>query len=106
MGDDRFAKIPKQTQRPSGPCSACSTTGYERVTMKSKVKLSAVILSFILIGSVEPVFAQANFYEGKTIRFIVGFPAGGGYATYPRLIARHMGKYVPGNPVFVVDNMA
>jgi tripartite-type tricarboxylate transporter receptor subunit TctC len=74
--------------------------------MKSKVKLSAVILSFILIGSVEPVFPQANFYEGKTIRFIVGFSAGGGYDTYTRLIARHMGKYVPGNPVFVVDNMA
>jgi hypothetical protein len=74
--------------------------------MKSKVKLSAVILSFILNGSVEPVFPQANFYEGKTIRFIVGFSAGGGYDTYTRLIARHMGKYVPGNPVFVVDNMA
>jgi hypothetical protein len=63
MGDDRFAKIPKQTQRLSDPCSAYSTTGYERVTMKSKVKLLAVIVSFILIGSVEPVFAQANFYE-------------------------------------------
>ena len=74
--------------------------------MKSKVKLSGVLLSLILIGSVEPVFAQANFYEGKTIRFIVGFSAGGGYDTYTRLIARHMGKYVPGNPVFVVDNMA
>ena len=74
--------------------------------MKSSVKLSAVLLSLILIGSVEPVFAQANFYEGKTIRFIVGFSAGGGYDTYTRLIARHMGKYVPGNPVFVVDNMA
>src|SRR6266571_6866006 len=74
--------------------------------MKSSVKLSAVLLSLILIGSVEAVLAQANFYEGKTIRFIVGFSAGGGYDTYTRLIARHMGKYVPGNPVFVVDNMA
>jgi tripartite-type tricarboxylate transporter receptor subunit TctC len=36
----------------------------------------------------------------------VGFSAGGGYDAYTRTIARHMGKHVPGNPVFVVDNMA
>src|SRR5262249_3154899 len=73
--------------------------------MKNNIKLIAVLLGFILLSS-ECVRAQANFYEGKTIRFIVGFSAGGGYDTYTRLIARHMGKYVPGNPVFVVDNMA
>ena len=36
----------------------------------------------------------------------MGFSAGGGYDAYTRTIARHMGKHVPGNPVFVVDNMA
>src|SRR5215470_15522814 len=74
--------------------------------MKNNSKLIAVLLGFILFSGTECVLAQANFYEGKTIRFIVGFSAGGGYDTYTRLIARHMGKYVPGNPVFVVDNMA
>src|SRR5262245_57696202 len=74
--------------------------------MKKYVKRAAILLGFILLGRVEPVFAQASFYEGKTIRFIVGFSAGGGYDTYTRLIARHMGKHVPGNPVFVVENMA
>src|SRR5262245_26795703 len=74
--------------------------------MKNNIKLIAVLLGLILLSSTECVRAQANFYEGKTIRFIVGFSAGGGYDTYTRLIARHMGKYVPGNPVFVVDNMA
>ena len=74
--------------------------------MKNNIKLIAVLLCFILLSGTECVRAQANFYEGKTIRFIVGFSAGGGYDTYTRLIARHMGKYVPGNPVFVVDNMA
>jgi tripartite-type tricarboxylate transporter receptor subunit TctC len=49
-------------------------------------------------------FAQ-NFYGGKTIRVIVGGSAGGGFDTYSRLIARHMGKHVPGNPTFVVENM-
>jgi tripartite-type tricarboxylate transporter receptor subunit TctC len=46
-----------------------------------------------------------EFYKGKTIRFIVGYAAGGGYDTYTRAIARHVGKYVPGNPSTVVENM-
>jgi len=43
--------------------------------------------------------------EGRVIRFIVGFSVGGGFDTYTRLIARHFGKYVPGNPTTLVENM-
>ena len=39
-----------------------------------------------------------SFYKGKTVRLIVAFSAGGGYDTYSRTIARHLGKYIPGNP--------
>ncbi len=74
--------------------------------MKRRVKLTGILVGLLLIAGAEEVFAQANFYEGKAIRFIVGFSAGGGYDAYTRTIARHMGKHVPGNPVFVVDNMA
>ena len=74
--------------------------------MKFSVKGMAIILAMILLLGAEPVLAQTNFYAGKTVRFIVGFSAGGGYDTYTRLISRHMGRHVPGNPVFVVDNMA
>lgn len=49
--------------------------------------------------------AAAPYYEGKTIRLIVGFSAGGGFDTYSRLIARHMGHHIPGNPTIVVENM-
>ena len=49
--------------------------------------------------------AQSPFYEGKTLRIIVGASAGGGYDTYSRTIARHMGKHIPGNPTILVDNM-
>ena len=49
--------------------------------------------------------SQDNFYRGKTVRIIVGASAGGGYDTYTRTIARHMGKHIPGNPTLVVDNM-
>src|SRR3972149_785979 len=49
--------------------------------------------------------AQANFYEGKTIRIIVGFSPGGGYDALARMLSRHMPKYIPGNPTIVVENM-
>ncbi len=49
--------------------------------------------------------AQDNFYRGKTVRIIVGAAPGGGYDTYSRMIARHIGKHIPGNPTFLVENM-
>ena len=49
--------------------------------------------------------SEDAYYKGKTIRMIVAFSAGGGYDTYSRTIARHLGKYIPGNPTVVVDNM-
>jgi tripartite-type tricarboxylate transporter receptor subunit TctC len=52
-----------------------------------------------------PGHAAAPFYEGKTIRVVVGFSAGGGFDTYSRLIARHMGRHIPGSPGMVVENM-
>ena len=53
-----------------------------------------------------PAAAPAqDVYKDKTIRFIVGQAAGGGYDTYTRLIARHIVKHIPGNPSAVVENM-
>src|SRR5437660_8508982 len=74
--------------------------------MRFWMKIRAILLGILICGGAQRVLAQTNFYEGKTVRFIVGFSAGGGYDAYTRTIARHMGKHVPGNPVFVVDNMA
>ena len=49
--------------------------------------------------------AVAGFFQGKTVRIVVGFSAGGGYDQYSRLLARHLSKYIPGNPSVIVDNM-
>ena len=46
-----------------------------------------------------------DFYKGKTIRIIVGGSAGGGFDTYSRVMARHMGKHIPGHPAIIVENM-
>ena len=48
--------------------------------------------------------AVAEFYSGKQISIAVGFGAGGGYDTTTRIMARHLGKHVPGNPSIVVQN--
>jgi tripartite-type tricarboxylate transporter receptor subunit TctC len=47
----------------------------------------------------------ASFYNGKNVRIIVGFSAGGGYDLYARLLARHIGRHIPGNPAIIVQNM-
>src|SRR2546427_10241820 len=49
--------------------------------------------------------AQAPFYQGKTIKVIVGTPPGNLYDFWARLIVDYMGKYIPGNPTFLVQNM-
>ena len=51
------------------------------------------------------VSAQANFYQGKTITVVVGSAPGGLYDLWGRLLARTMGKYIPGNPNMLVQNM-
>jgi len=70
-----------------------------------------LVISLVLAGQL--AVAQSNhaastadeFYRGKVIRIIVGFSAGGGFDTFARTVARYMGKYVPGNPSIIVDNM-
>jgi tripartite-type tricarboxylate transporter receptor subunit TctC len=47
----------------------------------------------------------ADFYRGKQIELIVGSAVGGGYDAYARFLARHMGRFIPGNPTLVVKNM-
>jgi tripartite-type tricarboxylate transporter receptor subunit TctC len=71
---------------------------------KFMMSVALVILSAVVSGS-DPTWAQTNFYEGKTIRMIVGFTPGGGYDAYTRTIGRHMGKHIPGNPAILVENM-
>lgn len=63
----------------------------------------ALVIGLALTASVAQ--AAAPFYEGKVVRIIVGFSAGGGFDAYSRAIARHMGRHIPGNPTIIVENM-
>jgi tripartite-type tricarboxylate transporter receptor subunit TctC len=62
-------------------------------------------LAVIVLLNITAVQAQTPYFQGKTIRIVTGYPAGDVNDLWPRLIARHMGKYMPGNPSFIVQNM-
>lgn len=67
-----------------------------------------VLLAALIVTTISRASAQAQqtpFYKDKTIRIVVGFTSGGLYDQYARLLARHMGKYIPGNPNIIVQNM-
>jgi tripartite-type tricarboxylate transporter receptor subunit TctC len=70
---------------------------------KKLFPLVAVIIGLMFISGI--ALSATPFYEGKTIRVIVGIAAGGGYDTYARAISRHMGKHIPGSPNIIVENM-
>jgi tripartite-type tricarboxylate transporter receptor subunit TctC len=68
-----------------------------------------VILSVVELLNplnLEQLFAQANFYEGKTIVIIVGAKAGDAYDLYPRLLAEFLPKNIPGHPNVIIQNVA
>src|SRR6266581_3682183 len=67
------------------------------------VFLLPIFISVLLVSA--RAASVEDFYKGKTIQFVVGGTAGGGYDTYTRLIARHFPQYVPGKPSTVVQNM-
>ena len=76
-----------------------------KLPMRSRLAITFAVLLITLSVNEEPARSAASFYEGKTIRIVVGTSPGGGYDTYTRLIARHWSKYIPGNPGIIVDNM-
>jgi len=68
--------------------------------------MKRVVFAFLCLLSWSfDAHAQAPFYQGKTIRIIVGTAPGNLYDLWARLIAAHMGKHIPGNPDFIVQNM-
>lgn len=71
----------------------------------AKLLMETSVAFVLVLGLWSAAWGDADFYRGKTIRFIVGASPGGGYDTYTRTAARHIGKHFPGNPTPVVQNM-
>jgi tripartite-type tricarboxylate transporter receptor subunit TctC len=69
----------------------------------------ARLVMAVMVGAAFALPAQADgaaeFFEGRQVNLIVGYSPGGGYDIYARLLARHFGRHIPGNPEVVVQNM-
>ena len=85
-----------------------SRGNHRRLTafeLKDKAFMKPPLLILTLILWTAKAEAQSSFYQGKTITVIAAASAGSAYDLYARLMAQFMGKHIPGNPNFIVQNM-
>jgi hypothetical protein len=73
------------------------------------MKLSRTTLAGVAAATLSGLFAASataqSFYEGRTVNLLIGYGPGAGYDAYGRLVARHMGRHIPGNPSILPQNM-
>ncbi|HEY6256437.1 MAG TPA: hypothetical protein VIY51_11665 [Xanthobacteraceae bacterium] len=82
-------------------------SGAKGLSIAPATAMLMALMLVVLLPAVQGARAEeaADFYRGRTINVIVGFGAGGGYDTYARLLAHHLGNHIPGQPNVVVQNM-
>src|SRR5215472_7616019 len=74
-----------------------------------RLRVLVMALSLAVLAGMRPAAAADSveaFYKGKTMQLLIGFGAGGGYDLYGRAVAHHIGRFIPGNPAIVPQNMA
>ena len=76
------------------PCLACPLVSLT----------AALILNLAAMGA-SAADAVAEFYRGKSVALLIGFGPGGGYDSYARVLARHLGRHIPGQPTVIPQNM-
>ena len=67
--------------------------------------VAPALLGLAALAAATPAAAQADFYKGKTVEVIISTGAGGGLDANGRIVARHLGNHIPGNPTIVAKNM-
>ncbi|HEU4343126.1 MAG TPA: tripartite tricarboxylate transporter substrate-binding protein, partial [Candidatus Binatia bacterium] len=76
-----------------------------RMDRRAKQLASLFLVGSLLLGWSVDLYAQADFYQGKQIRLIIGSTAGGGYDLWPRMMLRYLTRHIPGNPEIIPQNM-
>src|SRR4051812_48546431 len=85
-----------------------SKNGRRRLARRLCLAATAALLtttSAMAASVVDAPASVAEFYKGKMIRFLISTPPGSGYDTYARMLMRHYGDFIPGNPKFIPQNM-
>ena len=72
-----------------------------------RIKSRAIVATALLLGLTCAAAADdvENFYRGRTLTILISYTVGGGYDLYARVLARYLGKYIPGHPTIVPENM-
>lgn len=73
--------------------------------MKRQTICLLIVISVLSVFTLQGASLAAPYYQGKTMKFIVGFSPGGGYDRMTRMLAKHLPKHIPGKPSIVVENM-
>src|SRR5262245_10629010 len=71
-------------------------------------RVAAAVLTFAPLSLAQPTAhaqSPAEFYKGRNVELYIGYSVGGAYDLYARVLARHLGKHIPGNPTIVPNNM-
>jgi tripartite-type tricarboxylate transporter receptor subunit TctC len=91
------------------PANAAAAGGREESKMVHRVlaRVTAAVAVLWVAGPASLAWAQspADFYKGKNVELYIGYSVGGAYDLYARVLARHIGRHIPGNPTIVVKNM-
>ena len=69
---------------------------------RAVVAIAMLALTALGAAAADPV---ADFYRGRTVTMVIGYSVAGGYDTYARVVARHLGRHIPGNPTVLPQNM-
>jgi tripartite-type tricarboxylate transporter receptor subunit TctC len=87
--------------------TSCLAPFRSRAWMAQMARLAAYCLYAALAASPDQAKADAvaDFYRGRTVTLYVGYSVGGGYDNYARVLARHLGNHIPGNPSVLPQNM-
>ena len=83
--------------------------GWIAASVRRTRVLMLILMTLASLGGAGPGRAADSveaFYKGKTMQLLIGFGPGGGYDLYGRTVARHLGRFIPGNPTVVPQNMA
>jgi tripartite-type tricarboxylate transporter receptor subunit TctC len=83
------------------------TMRMKETVMRHHPNRYAVLVVALAAMAASPAVAQspAEFYKDKQLTFYVGLSPGGGYDLNARLVAKHIGRYIPGQPQVIVKNM-
>jgi tripartite-type tricarboxylate transporter receptor subunit TctC len=75
------------------------------VRQPKRLAVPVVLLASLTVMAAMPAAAQGPSLAGKNVNLIIGFGPGGGYDLWGRMVARHIGKHLPGNPTLVPQNL-